>query len=269
MKQNKRQLAIVAPIADTILQEHTCTHCGKCLSTARSLACHIGHCKLRHIKEAQEVHQAAAAAAAAEIDKEEAAAIQDRMSFKSLPPVKEDDHDVNMLRMLTRWRVKNTMKDVHIQQIKDDIPEILKLVQKRVQEAMKLDPHANLESVFATAQKALLQNLQSARAERGRAASYYEPAPVHVRVLGSSTIERATQYGMKHEVVEDVIVECQVEEQIEKLVCTPELAAEVLKDRRSKDDDIIADFQDGQVLLRLLLHACMVVCVCVCVCVCV
>jgi hypothetical protein len=159
----------------------------------------------------------------------------------------DDDHHEGLMRMFTRWRVRHLMLDTNVQLIKDDLPQLFEWLHARMQ--MQLDqtgPHGSLEAVQSAAQS-LLRNLKGSKAERRRAQQYYNPVGAKTRVLGSCWIEKPTSYGSKQVEVQDICVDCLVEEQIEMLLCSPELAQEALRDKRCTADDVIADVHDGSV----------------------
>lgn len=214
-----------------------CAHCGKSLKNPSALNMHESQCISRKHALQQEMSNAAASSSADTMG-------SSSMDFNATEPVIADDHNKELLRMLTRWRVLNVMKDVHVQQVKQDIPEIIQHVFTATQKALSARPHANLEDVYRTAADVLC-NLQSSKAERGRAKAHYQPVSVHPRPLGTSYFEKPTAYGSKQVQISDIAVDVLVEDQIELLVCSSELAEEILKDRRSTDPDVIADVHDG------------------------
>jgi hypothetical protein len=218
---------------DVHVRAVACEDCGKVLASALKHSNHIFQCRSRRSRLSQEATQHMA-------DDEQ------RDEDALLQPCVDDELGYNeeMLRLFTSHRVYN-MSDADIQRFKGGIPTILAAFKKAAQAHFDTHPTCNdLEEAFDQA-GSVLQGLQTSLAERNKARQHYKPVKPKVRVLGKTVGIKPTTYGEKQIELEDIVVENLVEECLEELVCTPQLAVEFFQDKRSKDPDEILDVHDG------------------------
>ena len=224
------------------LQGVPCVHGGQTLPNAKSHNSHIAQCPARRQQQRDAAEQHAAE------QKREEQEIANSSDMGALEPSSE--HDEQVLRMLTGWRV-NGMPDATVQQLKTDIPQILGIVRTRLEAAFQ-SHHSNpavfdsIEHIYDTAAD-VFAGLKTSQVERTKGKRLHNPAPTKIRKLGSTWVEKPTTYGTKQEEVHDICVDVLVEDQVERLVCTPELAQSVMEDKRSKDPDEVSDVHDGRV----------------------
>lgn len=219
---------------------YPCDVCGKFFHTSVGRAQHVSrYCsKRRHLDE-----EPATAVNTATLEAE-----QDVEQDIEFQPVERKKFNEEMLRMFTDWRVHN-MTDTDLQRVKEGIVNVLQIFRDKVTTELNGKSFVSIEDVFEHA-GSLLDGLRDSRSERARAAEYYQPVEYHVRVLGTTRAMKPTPYGSTEVQLQDVVVENLVEDSIQQLVCTPELATEFFRDKRSPDDDIIADVHDGTLFRR-------------------
>ena len=149
--------------------------------------------------------------------------------------------------MCTRWREINHIPNSHIVDIKEDITNtILPLLLKGLAHNLATSHNVGVtEEVLSTAMPAVFDGLGTTGAERTQATKHFRPCRWHKRVLGHTTKQVPTSYGSKLLREDHIVVDVNIEDQLAKQAYSDYLFDEMFRDRRSSDDDVIADVHDG------------------------
>lgn len=216
---------------------HICQGCGKRCVSARSLNAHCGNCPCLRRPTIDETAPVSSWTTETE---------DQPLEYEDIDH--QPDCNPELLRMFTDWRVHN-MTDVDVQRVKEGIGTVLGVFKKKLRATFAHHEFPSLEEVFEHADN-LLEGLRTSKVERTKAKRHYKPVPYHVRVLGSTRVVKPTPHGSQEVSLDDVVVENLVEDCLEQLICTPELAIDFVSDKRSADNNIIADVHDGQLFRR-------------------
>ena len=153
------------------------------------------------------------------------------------------------VEMMVRWREVYKIPNTHIQQVKKDVQKcilanIKDKLTSRLQTRLDANAFSTVEEVMQEVHL-IFRGIQSAEQEKKASANLMKPVNVHVRELGFAYKEVPSNNGTKRVKVADVCVDCRVEDQIEQQVWNDEIYNEFIADKRSLDDDLVCDIQDG------------------------
>jgi hypothetical protein len=218
--------------------KRVCEFCFKVCRDIWQLNLHLPKCQAKYIKQKQEdmVLEAAAAAACEQSEGQDL----DGYSASNSP-------DKALLEMCTRWREISHIPNNHIFDIKEDITHtILPLLTKGLSQNIDTIYGVNLTpEQLSTAMPAVFDSIHTTHAERAAATKHFQPCRWHKRILGYSTKKVPTSYGTKLVREDHIVVDVSIEDQLAKQAYSDYLFDEMFKDRRSTDDDVIADVHDG------------------------
>jgi hypothetical protein len=100
-----------------------CSHCSKVCGDEQQHNRHVAQCRARRqaLQDQGATHE--------QLVKEEE---EEYLTEMAISDAKDDSFDLELLRMLTKWRVQYGMADAHVQQLKKDIPQVLSTVKNKM-----------------------------------------------------------------------------------------------------------------------------------------